>query len=61
MQDLLRKCAGSPSPLPNIVLMVVLCVVVGRRQRCYLGMGWAAYRLFYGKDVFMGFNGRAFG
>ena len=42
-------------------MVVVLCVVVGRRQRCYLGMGRAAYRLIYGKGVLMGFNGRAFG
>ena len=45
----------------SCVLVMVLCVVVGRRQRCYLGMGRAAYRLIYGKGVLMGFNGRAFG
>ena len=42
-------------------MVIVLCMLAGRRQRCYLGMGRAAYRLIYVKDVFMGFNGRAYG
>ena len=32
------------------MLVIVFYMLVGRRQRCYLGMGRAAYRLMVGKS-----------